>query len=57
MTRINLNYKQIKWLDSRGGRNVGDVMVDKGGLYVMFGLNEDQKVYLPESLEDKKCNK
>ena len=48
---IKLTYKQTKWLNSRGGRNIKDVKEDENGLYVMFGLREDQKVYLPKDLK------
>lgn len=54
---IDLTYEQKKWLNSRGGRNISDVREDKRGFYVMFGLKEDQKVYIPKGTNIKRLNK
>lgn len=46
---MNITYKQNKWLDGRGGRNVNDVHGDEKGLYVFMsnGIGGDNKVYIP----------
>lgn len=45
-----LSEKQIRWLDSRGGRNINDVQEDEEGLFVYMGSGNgpDVKVYIPE---------
>lgn len=46
-----LTYKQICWLDSRGGRTAEDVLKDKYGLYVVMNDRDGfptLKVYLPK---------
>lgn len=45
---IYLTPKQIKWLNSRGGRTPDEVLEDEGGLYILMGRYEDQKVYIPD---------
>lgn len=39
--------KDIAWLDSRGGRNIGDVEEDQTGVYVLMGggTGRDIKYY------------
>jgi len=47
---IQVSIKQAKWLDSHGGRNSGDVLInEKGVLYVLMGNGHNQwkKVFLP----------
>lgn len=34
---IKLTYKQVWWLNSRGGRNTSDVQEDNEGLFCWFG--------------------
>lgn len=50
----SLSYSQIKWLDSRGGRNNTDVLTDDKGYYIeMQGRNLTiNKVYLPTTKWD-----
>ena len=45
---INLTYKQARWLDAHGGRNIDDVLIDDIGLYfVVVFKRQIKKVYLP----------
>lgn len=47
---ITLTHKQRVWLDSRGGRNQNDVLIDSDNqLFVVMtdGFGNDIPVYLP----------
>lgn len=48
--RDSLSYIQLKWLDSKGGRDNTDILVDEQGYYIeMQGRNLTiNKVYLPK---------
>jgi hypothetical protein len=50
---MRVTYKQAKWLNSRGGMNINDVLKDKYGLYVLMGAGrgKEKKVYLPKDNE------
>lgn len=45
----NVSYGDVVWLNSRGGRNVDDVQMDKKGrkFVFMWGGNRERPVYLP----------
>ncbi len=45
-----LNFKEIQWLNQRGGRNEEDVYTDEYGKYVWMGSGSggSVKVYLPD---------
>ena len=47
---MQLTDKQIKWLDSRGGRTIDDVLQDDYGLFVwmVWSDRSDMKIYLPK---------
>lgn len=50
---MNITYKQQRWLDDRGGRNIHDVHGDEKGLYVFMGngAGGDVKVYVPNDIQ------
>jgi hypothetical protein len=52
---ITINYLERAWLNSRGGRNESDVLVDETGRrYVMMSAGVKDKeipVYIPEDKE------
>lgn len=52
---LNLAKENYIWLRSRGGRNSGDVLQDKKGLFVLMldGRGKELKIYLPKKYEDK----
>lgn len=44
-----LSKKQCLWLDSRGGRNEADVLIDRNGMYVpMSSPSGTIKIYVPD---------
>jgi hypothetical protein len=47
---MKLTSKQMKWLNSRGGRNHNDVSKDRIGLYIFMSdpHSRDIKIYLPD---------
>lgn len=45
-----LTYEQVKWLNSRGGRDFNDLVEDEDGrlfVYMTNGKGGEKKVYLP----------
>ena len=50
----DLTYKEVQWLDSRGGRNEDDVFEDEIGKYCMMNNKDgilNRRVYLPKVVD------
>lgn len=56
---MKITLSQTKWLNSRGGRTMKDVLEDEKGLYVLMsvGRNYNEKVYLPKPNVNNKKNR
>lgn len=50
MADISLTSKQKGWLDTKGGRDITDVKLDKNGMYIPMSNGNGQmiKLYLPK---------